>query len=152
MKKILFVMLLSTAITGALQAQIRKVPAEVTNSLKTKYPNATNVEWKDRLTGFDATFKNGSDDMTVSYNNKGEWTKTEKGISASETPAAVMDGFKKSKYSSPSDWKMGDVVTVITKEDKSTQYRVYVDKVDGIQKKYLFFAPSGKLERESLTL
>ena len=152
MKKILFVMLLSISMIGALQAQIRKVPAEVTNSLKAKYPSATNVEWKDKLTGFDASFKDNDADMTVSFNNKGEWTKTEKGIAASETPAAVMDGFKKSKYSSPADWKMGETVTVVTKEDKSTLYRVYVDKVDGIQKKYLFFAPSGKLEKESLTL
>lgn len=144
--------MLGTALAGSVQAQIRKVPADVTNNLKAKYPNATNVEWKDKLTGFDAMFNDNGTDMTVSYNNKGEWTKTAKGIAASQAPAAVMDGFKKSKYSSPDDWKMGDVVTVITKDDKSTEYRVYVDKVDGIQKKYLYFAPSGKLKREALTL
>lgn len=152
MKKILLALLLGTTLTTALQAQIRKVPAEVTNSLKAKYPNASNVEWKDKLTGFDASFKDAGADMTVSYNNKGELLKTEKGIASSEAPAAVMDGFKKSKYSSPDDWKMGDVVTVITKTDNTVQYRVYVDKVDGIQKKYLYFAPSGKLEKETLTL
>ncbi len=152
MKKIVFSLLFCLLMTGLVQAQIRKVPSDVTNSFKAKYPGAKDVEWKDRLTYFEAQFKQGGKDMTVDFNNKGEWQKTEKALTASETPAAVLDGFKKSKYASPDEWKMGDVVTMVTKDDKSTQYRVYVDKVSGVQKKYLFFSPSGQLEKESLTL
>ena len=35
-------------------AQIRKIPAEVTDSFTDKYPEAKAVEWKDKLTGFSA--------------------------------------------------------------------------------------------------
>ncbi len=110
------------------------------------------MEWKDKLSGFDAQFKDNGKNMTVSFNNKGEWQKTEKALTFDETPAAVKDGLAKSKYASRDEWKPGDVVTLITKNDNSTQYRVYVDKVGGIQKKYLFFNPSGRLEKEALTL
>ena len=152
MKKIVFSLLLSLAIAGALQAQLRKVPSEVTNAFKAKYPKATDVEWKDRVAFFEAQFKQDGSNMTVDYNNKGQWQKTEKAISFDAAPAAIKDGLSKSKYGSADDWKTGDVVTIVTKEDKSMQYRVYVDKVGGVQKKYLFFAPSGKLEKEALTL
>lgn len=152
MKKIVLSLLFCLMAAATLQAQIRKVPSDVTNAFKAKYPDASDVEWKDRITYFEAQFKDNGSDMTVDYNNKGVWQKTEKALSQDAVPAAVMSGFKKSKYASPDDWKMGDVVTMVTKEDKSTQYRVYVDKVDGLQKKYLFFSPSGQLKKESLTL
>ena len=144
--------MLSLTIAGALQAQLRKVPSDVTNAFKSKYPNAQDVEWKDRLAYFEVQFKQDGSNMTVDYNSKGEWQKTEKAISFDEAPAAIKDGLSKSKYASPDEWKPGDVVTIVTKEDKSTQYRVYVDKVGGVQKKYLFFSPSGQLEKETFTL
>ncbi len=152
MKKIVLALTLCILTAGALQAQIRKVPSDVTNAFKAKYPGAKDVEWKDRLTYFEAQFKDDGTDMTVDFKTNGDWQKSEKALSPTEVPAAVMDGFKKSKYSSPDEWKMGDVVTLITKDDKSTQYRVYVDKVDGLQKKYLYFNTKGQLEKESLTL
>lgn len=152
MKKLVFALLFLSIFAGAARAQLRKVPADVTNAFKAKYPNATDVEWKDKLTGFDAQFKDNDKNMTVTYNNKGEWQKTEKALTFDETPATVKDGLSKSKYASRDEWKPGDVVTLITKNDNTTQYRVYVDKVGGIQKKYLFFNPSGRLEKEALTL
>ena len=152
MKKIFFSLFLCFLMVGALQAQIRKVPADVTNAFKTKYPAATDVEWKDRLAFFEVQFKDDGTDMTVDYNNKGEWQKTEKAMGFDAAPAAVKDGLSKSKYASRDEWKPGDVVTLVTKNDKSTQYRVYVDKVGGVQKKYLYFNPDGRLDKESLTL
>lgn len=152
MKKIVFVLLLSLAAVTVTQAQIRKIPSDVTNAFKAKYPNAKDVEWKDKLTAFDAQFKDNGKNMTVTFNSKGEWQKTEKALTFDEAPAAVKDGLAKSKYASRDEWKPGDVVTMITKDDNSTQYRVYVDKVGGVQKKYLFFNPSGQLEKETLTL
>ncbi len=152
MKKLVFALLFLFIFAGATKAQLRKVPSDVTNAFKVKYPNATDVEWKDKLTGFDAQFKDNDRNMTVTFNNKGEWQKIEKALTFDETPAAVKDGLSKSKYANRDEWKPGDVVTLITKNDSSTQYRVYVDKVGGIQKKYLFFNPSGRLEKETLTL
>ena len=152
MKKITFALLLCLLIAGATKAQIRKIPSDVTNAFKAKYPDAKDVEWKDKITVFDAQFKENGTNMTVSFNNKGEWQKTEKALTFASAPAAVKDGLAKSKYASREEWKPGEVVTMITKQDNSTQYRVYVDKVGGVQKKYLFFNPSGQLEKESLTL
>ncbi len=152
MKKIVVSLLLSLTLGGALQAQLRKVPADVTNAFKAKYPKATDVEWKDRLAFFEVQFKQDGSNMTVDYNSKGEWQKTEKAISFDEAPAAVKDGLSKSKYASRDEWKPGEVVTIVTKPDNSMQYRVYVDKVGGVQKKYLFFNTSGQLEKETLTL
>ncbi len=152
MKKILSAVLFCFIMAGAVQAQLRKIPSDVTNAFKAKYPAATDVEWKDKLTVFDAQFKDNGKNMTVSFNNKGEWQKTEKALTFDEAPAAVKDGLAKSKYASRDEWKPGDVVTMITKNDNNIQYRVYVDKVNGIQKKYLFFNPSGQLEKEALTL
>lgn len=152
MKKIIMSLLFCLVAAAALQAQIRKIPSDVTNAFKTMYPKAADVEWKDRLAYFEAQFEDNGSNMTVDFNNKGKWQKTEKALSQEEVPAAVMNGFKKSKYASPDDWKMGDVITMVTKDDKSTEYRIYVDKVDGLQKKYLFFSPSGQLKKEALTL
>jgi len=153
MKKILFSLLCCLMIAGAVQAQIRKVPADVTNAFKAKFPNAKDIEWKDRLTFFRAEFKdNNGVSMSADFDSKGEWQETEKALSFDEAPAAVKEGLSKSKYASASEWKPGNTVMVITKNDKSTQYRVYVDKVDGVQKKYLYFNTSGQLEKEALTL
>lgn len=152
MKKIVFSLLLSLTIAGALQAQLRKVPADVTNAFKAKYPNAQDVEWKDRLAYFEVVFKQNGSNMTVTYNSKGDWQKTEKAITFDGAPAAIKDGLSKSKYASRDEWKPGDVVTIVTRNDNTVQYRVYVDKVGGVQKKYLFFNPSGQLEKETLTL
>ena len=35
------------AVFNVTHAQIRKIPAEVTEAFKEKYPNTKNVEWKD---------------------------------------------------------------------------------------------------------
>ncbi len=37
-------------------AQLRKVPADVTEAFKAKFPDAKNVEWKDKLTAFLASY------------------------------------------------------------------------------------------------
>lgn len=145
-------MLLCLLWAGAAQAQFRKVPSDVTNAFKAKFPDAKDLEWKDRLTYFRADFKDNGTNMSADFNTKGEWLETDKAMSFEEAPAAIKEGLSKSKYASPDEWKTGDVVTLIVKNDKSVQYRVYVDKVDGIQKKYLYFNPSGQLEKETLTL
>lgn len=152
MKKIAFSLLLCVAFSFMGHAQLRKIPSDVTDAFKAKFPNAAEVEWKDKLLFFEVNFKDGKTDMTADFNTKGEWQETEKAMTFAEAPAAIKDGLSKSKYASPDEWKPGEVVTEITKNDKSVQYRVYVDKVGGIQKKYLYFSPAGRLEREAYTL
>ncbi len=152
MKKVLVSLLLLLLVAGGAQAQFRKVPSDVTNAFKTKFPEAKDVEWKDRLTAFKAGFTLNGINMSASFNSKGEWQETEKALSFEEAPASIKEGLAKSKYASPDEWKTGDVVTLITRNDSTKLYRVYVDKVDGIQKKYLFFNESGQMIKEALTL
>src|SRR3954470_6151869 len=103
MKKIFYIMSLASFIfTGSETfAQLRKIPAEVTTALSQKYPGATNVEWRDRLSGFSASFTLDSNSYIASFGNKGEWENTEQTIDQDELPEIVEDGFQKSRYT---DW------------------------------------------------
>lgn len=152
MKRLFFLVACCVVFMVSANAQLRKIPAEATSALKVKFPNAQNVEWRDKLTYFEANFDDNGVATTADFSNKGELQQTETGLTWEETPAAVKDGFKKSKYADPDDWKMGDKITKIVKSNNDVDYRIYVDKVNGIQKKYLYFSSTGQLEKESFTL
>ncbi len=135
-------------ITGtSSHAQLRKVPAAVTDAFKAKYPNSNAVEWKDKLKVFQANFEMKDEDYQARFNSKGEWQETEKNIEQDKLPSAVTDGFSKSKFS---EWEVKEV-SYIEKKDGSTLYRILVKKND-FEKKYLFFNESGKLVKDSITI
>jgi hypothetical protein len=144
MKRYYLFLLLLIGMAGSLQAQLRKIPSEVTEAFKAKFPEAEKVEWKDKLTYFQAQFAIGEDQMSADFSNEGEWQQTEKKISFEELPEEVKDGLNKSKYA---DWTPGSV-TLIEKDEDIRQYKIYVEKSSLIQKKFLFFTPEGRLERE----
>jgi len=146
MKKLIFVSLLFISIIPSF-AQIRKIPAEVTQALKDKYPNADNVSWKDRITVFAAVFEMNNEKYEARFTDKGVWRSTEKEISESEIPEEVKDGFDKSKYA---DWEIKNAY-LIELPDGATQYRILVAKSD-IQKKNLLFNSDGKLLKDNITL
>ena len=150
MKKIVYVSgliaLLAVFSTNSF-AQIRKIPAEVTNAFTEKYPNASNVEWRDKLSGFTASYRLDSGMYIASFSNKGEWESTEEGIDAEELPDAVNAGFDKSKYT---DWDMGQVTRIELPEDE-IQYKIEVKKGD-IKKRNLYFSSEGRLLKDKLTL
>jgi hypothetical protein len=129
------------------EAQFRKIPAEVTDAFKVKYPDATAVEWKDKLAVFQADFELKDEKYQARFNSAGEWQETEKSIEENDLPSAVSDGFSKSKFT---EWEVREV-SVIDKKDGARQYRILVKKSD-IEKKYLFFDKDGKLIRDSYTL
>ena len=132
-------------VTAKSFAQIRKVPAEVTNALKAKYPDAQNVEWKDKVTFFQASFNLNNAEMTADFSSKGEWRETDKKMSFDALPGAVKDGFKKSKYA---DWTPGSVLQ-IEKINKGIQYKIYAEKSSVVQKKFLYFNEQGQLVRDT---
>jgi hypothetical protein len=148
MKKLTAILLLAALFSAPVFAQIRKVPAAVTEALKTKFPQATNVSWKDKLSSWEADFTNNGTETAAWFTNKGEWKETDRKLSFNDLPADVKDGLKKSKYS---DWTPGSVVE-IKKKDKDLQYRIYVEKSSLVQKKYLYFNEKGVLQREAQTL
>ena len=129
------------------QAQLRKVPADVTEAFKTKFPAAKNVEWKDKLTAFLASYEKDGVKYQSKFNSKGEWLQTEKEIEEDDLPAEVKDGLSKSKFT---EWKIKSVAE-IENNNNDIQYRLFVRK-SGIEKKYLYFDKDGKLIKDSITI
>lgn len=138
-KKSVFSFVLLLVIYSA-SAQFRKIPAVVTDSFKVKFENASGVSWKDKLTSFQADFKQGDKEMKASFSSNGEWIKTETKHTYQSLPADVKDGFKKSKFA---DLSVLDVLQVDEK-DKDTQYRIIVKKND-VAKRSLVFSKTGQL-------
>lgn len=130
---------------GMVSAQLRKVPAEVTDAFKAKYPDARQVEWKDKLTRFDVDFVSNNLQSTASFSNDGKWQKTEQKMEFENLPATVKDGFNKSKYN---DWTPGSV-TKISSADEGIQYKVYAEKSSIVQKKFLYFNEQGQLIKDT---
>ena len=143
--KLTLLLLVFAAFTS--QAQIRKIPSEVTDSFGQRYPHAQQVSWKDNLTNFEAQFTLNSYEMSADFNGKGEWQDSEKKIKFEELPAQVQDGFSKSKYS---EWEKLSVAE-IEKNSEAIQYRIYVKK-SAVEKKYLFFDSNGKLLRDAFKI
>ena len=149
MKKIclLAVAIFSLSVINNTQAQIRKVPAEVTEAFKAKYPDTKNVEWKDKLTSFQVNYEMNGIKYESKFSNKGEWQQTEKDIAQDALPAGVKDGYSKSKFT---DWELKSVTWVESK-DNGIQYRLFIRK-SGVEKKYLYFDTAGKLVKDAITI
>lgn len=146
MKKISLLVLVVMLFAGAVNAQIRKIPASVTDAFKSRYPHAENVEWKDRITYFEADFTLNGATVSADFSNKGEWKSSESKTTYEALPAAVKDGFNKSKYA---DWSKGSVAE-IQEMGKGVKYKVYVEKSEPFQKKFLWFNASGKLVKDAI--
>jgi hypothetical protein len=127
----------------AAAAQVRNIPATVTDAFKQKFPSAASVSWKDKLTNFEASFKMGNRSYTASFNKDGALKRTEKIISYDELPADVKAGFSKSKYAG---WKKGTIAEV-SETDDGFRYRIFVEK-NKVQKKFIYFNSEGQLVKE----
>ncbi len=145
MKKLLFVLMMGISIGSF--AQLRKIPAAVTDAFKEKYPHASEVEWKDKLTAFVAGFTDDGVKYEARFSKKGNWQQTENETTETSIPAAVKDGLEKSKYA---DWET-TAFYMISLPDEQTNYRILVKKSD-IQKKNLLFNNEGKLLKDNITL
>ncbi|MGN6294024.1 MAG: PepSY-like domain-containing protein [Chitinophagaceae bacterium] len=128
-------------------SQIRKIPKAVEETFANQYREASDIDFKDQLVSVDVHFLLDGDTMVASYTNKGIWKETLKRSNYDELPQDVKDGFKKSKYA---DREVEDV-TVMYLPGDITQYRLKAKK-NGVEKKYLFFNPKGRMLRESITL
>ena len=147
-KKILLFLLMICMAAGSLQAQLGKVPSEVTEAFKVKFPNAQKVEWKDKIGSYEAQFILDGFEMTADFSGKGELEETDKKMSFDQVPAAVKDGFNKSKYN---DWTPGSVIQ-IDKKGKEVRYKIYAEKSSLVQKKYLYFNEKGQLKKTDQTM
>ena len=146
MKRML-VSMLALVLSVASFSQMRAIPAEVTESFKSKFPNAKMVSWKDNLSNFEADFTNEGYGYEVKFNSKGEWLESAKKIEFKELKEDVKDGFQKSKYN---DWEIRGVKE-ITSNENEVMYRILIKKND-LQKKYLFFSKKGQLKKEGIAI
>jgi hypothetical protein len=146
LQKWMFSLVFFIAVASA-NAQFRKIPAVVTDAFKAKYANASGVEWKDKLSSFEADFTSGDKEMKAFFSSKGEWLKTETKHTYNSLPADVKDGFKKSKYA---DLSVVDV-TQIEDKDKGIQYKVVVRKNE-YTKRNLVFTKAGQLMSDNGSL
>ncbi len=144
-KKWMFSLVLLLVIFSV-NAQFRKIPAEVTDSFKAKYENASGVSWKDKLTSFEADFRQKDKEIKAFFSSKGEWIKTETKYSVESLPSEVRDGFKKSKFA---HLNVLDA-SLIDENDKELQYRIVVKKND-ISNRSLVFSKSGQLISDYLS-
>lgn len=141
------VLLSGLAISQPLTAQIRRIPAVVTDAFKYKYRNAESVEWKDKLSHFVVYFHLSGDKYEASFKNDGTWTGSQKEITRDDLPRDVLDGLDKSKYS---EWEIIGFYELIMPNDLQ-QYRLVVSKSD-LNKRDLTFSDKGRLIRDKLTL
>jgi Putative beta-lactamase-inhibitor-like, PepSY-like len=128
-------------------AQIRKIPAVVTDAFKYKYRNAESVEWKDKLSHFLVSFQLKGESYEAIFKNDGSWGGSQKEISRDDLPEAVAEGFDKSKYA---DWETETYFKLLFPDDH-TEYRLLVKKSD-LNKRDLTFTENGRLLKDKLTL
>jgi hypothetical protein len=147
MKRIIFPIVFFFFLVASTQAQFRKIPSEVTDSMKARFTSATHVTWKDKVTSFQAEFTQGQDNLKANFTSKGEWLRTERKYAFDKVSADIKNGFAKSKYA---DWSVKEV-TEIDDAKEGKRLRITVRKGE-MAKRYLFFSPSGQLLSDSMTL
>lgn len=135
-----------SSFTGSF-AQVRKIPSEVTEAFRLKYPEASNVEWRDKLSSFSAIFEVDNIEYEARFNSKGEWQFTENVIEESDLPEAIRDSYDKSKYA---DWEIGKIHR-IEQPDGAILYRIETIKND-VRKKNLVFNSEGRLLKDRITI
>lgn len=133
--------------SGISFSQIREVPKAVEETFSNQYEGASNIDFKDQLVRVDVHFELEGEKMIASYTNKGLWKETQKEWDFDKLPEEVKDGFEKSKYAD----RDVDETIVLYLPGGIEQYRLKAKK-SGVEKKYLYFNPKGRLLRESVTL
>ena len=128
-------------------AQIREIPKEVDEAFYKQYPKAERAEFKDNLINVKVSFELDGEQYIATYSSKGVWKETEKEWRYDKLPAAVKDGFEKSKYA---DWEVKETL-IIYRAGGTERYRLRAEKGD-VKRKNLFFNDKGRLMEEALTI
>jgi hypothetical protein len=78
----------------------KDVPRIVKEKFRSSYSNATNVKWTKEKSGYESSFKKGSANMSVNFDEQGNVIETETGIKLIELPVEVRESVAKdfSKY------------------------------------------------------
>lgn len=100
MKKIFGMMAFGIAVSASMTAQagMKNIPARVTSSFEHRYPDARNVEWKDRITNYTVHFNSKGMNYMAKFDRHGAWMRSEKMMTKNELPIAVKEGIRKTGY------------------------------------------------------
>jgi hypothetical protein len=146
-KRVVALAVCLTFICGISFSQIREIPKVVEETFANQYKGASDIDFKDQLVRVDVYFILDGESMIASYTNKGLWKETQKEWSFDKLPDEVKNGFEKSKYA---DREIEEVI-VLYLPGGLEQYRLKAKK-NGVEKKYIYFNPKGRLLREAVTL
>jgi uncharacterized membrane protein YkoI len=129
--KIVIMSLMFGSIALSSQAQEiskEKVPEIIKSALTNAYPKAKDVEWDKEGKGYEASFENGNEELSVVLDAKGKIIETEKEIEFSALPDTIKMALKGKTVSE---------AAIITKNGKT----FYEAEVEG---KDLIFDTHGK--------
>jgi hypothetical protein len=129
------IMLLATNIS---KAQVVNIPDKAKTHFAQKYPNATEVDWSNKVSNYTAKFRMDNKPYEAHYSIDGDWDNTEHPIQKSDLPEVVSTSFSKNRFA---DWKLNSIDFVDDSKNASL-YRFNLKK--GIEKKYLYLDSTGK--------
>ena len=127
--KALIALLISMSAGGSVAAQdvnSSDVPSIVVNALKTKFPNATDIEWELKDDVYKADFETGKVDHDIWIDASGKITRHQQEIEKKELPATIADQLA----ASYKDYRVEDIDKI--EADGTTQYEIELDgtKID----------------------
>lgn len=142
MKK-MFTLVFALIVTLTVSAQFRDIPGAVTEAFKNKYPDASNAEWDDRISSFQAKFKMDGAQYEARFDKNGTWIETEKAIKFDDVSEGVKSAHRASKFS---DYTIRTVAE-IEKANGAKEIRLYL-RESAIKRKYVYYTPDGKYLRD----
>jgi hypothetical protein len=144
MKKILFVLLLSTGFILRAAAQDVKesdVPTAVKTNFKSAFSNAKDVEWKKKEGKYKAKFEVNGTDYIAYYGADGKIISKGLKIRRSELPTVITDAVK-TGYT-------GRTIDNVYRMDKNgSDY--YLVKLEGDPDTKVLFTPDGQVAKEKI--
>ncbi|MBK9419713.1 MAG: PepSY-like domain-containing protein [Flavobacteriales bacterium] len=139
---ILSVLALSVSACGQKVSEA-DVPQPVKAAFMKQFPKADHAHWgMESKTEYEVEFKQGSESMSATYGNTGEWMETEKDLKLAALPAPVRATIAQNY----ADQKLGDISHVDS--PKGELYEVDMEK--GEQSMEVVFSTDGKVMKEKM--
>lgn len=108
-----------------------KVPAEVRDAFRAKFPGADKVEWKLKSDkNYEAEFKLKAVEVAAKFDDKGKWLETETAIEQSALPKEVLAAVAK-EYKG---YKIIETQKVERAGDKPMLFEVHLENADEVLK------------------
>lgn len=111
-------------ITAQQMSKKDEVPVAARNAFKKDYPQVKNVKWDDEHGTYEAEFKLGDKNMSVTYSAAGMKEETETSLKVTELPKNVISYVAQKKYGTIKE------AAKIVKADGSVIYEAEVKKGD----------------------